>query len=176
MRTVLDQVRLDSLGHYARQALRDGVALELGVYQGGSLRVIAQVVHPMLTYGFDTFSGMPGEKRQEQEHVAGDFGDTSIEMVRQHCQGLDNITLIQGVFPDSAQGLALDRITFAHLDADYYQSTLDALQFIWPRMPVGGIIVFDDYLWPPCPGVVKAIADFGIQVTQSALYQAVIVK
>src|SRR5690606_15518579 len=42
---------------------------------------------------------------------------------------------------------------FVHLDADYYQSTKDAISYFRSRMALGGIILLDDYGWPKTPGV-----------------------
>lgn len=44
-----------------------GNALEVGVYQGGSLSVIAKAMPHKTVYGFDTFSGLPVEKSSKEE-------------------------------------------------------------------------------------------------------------
>jgi len=36
----------------------------------------------------------------------------------------------------------------------------DSLAFVWPRLSRGGMIVFDDYGNPMCPGARKAIDTF----------------
>jgi O-methyltransferase len=43
---------------------------------------------------------------------------------------------------------------------DIYKSIVDSLNFIWPRLSSGGIIVFDDYGFPTCPGAREAVDDF----------------
>lgn len=66
----------------------------------------------------------------------------------------------KGFIPDTFRGLELARITFAHVDLDIYRSILDSLDFIWPRLTLGGFIVFDDYGFPSCPGARAAVDEF----------------
>jgi O-methyltransferase len=51
-------------------------------------------------------------------------------------------------------------IAFAFLDGDFYDSILESLKLIWPRMNPRGIILIDDYQRPELPGVERAVYDF----------------
>ena len=67
------------------------------------------------------------------------------------------------------------------MDADIYSSTLDGLEYFYPRMSKGGVILFDDYNFPHAPGVAKAVQEFtnnkGERIIVSPLdYQAFIIK
>ncbi len=59
-----------------------------------------------------------------------------------------------------------------------YQTTADALDFFWPRMVEGGIIVLDDVDWPKCPGVNRALEERGLlaHVERAAAQQGRLVK
>jgi O-methyltransferase len=46
---------------------------------------------------------------------------------------------------------------FCHIDVDVYQSAKDIVDWIWDKLVVGGIIVFDDYGFPTCTGVTKYV-------------------
>ena len=50
------------------------------------------------------------------------------------------------------------RFSLVHLDADLYSSTLAGLEFFYPRMVPGGIIIVHDY--STLPGVAQALTDF----------------
>lgn len=53
-----------------------------------------------------------------------------------------------------------ERFACVHIDADTYESTLAAIDWFWPRMVSGGIMVFDDAMdFPNCPGVTRAIKE-----------------
>jgi O-methyltransferase len=36
---------------------------------------------------------------------------------------------------------------------DVYQSAKDVLEWCWSRLSPGGVVLFDDYGFPACPGV-----------------------
>lgn len=139
-----------------------GNAIEVGVYKGGSLAVIAKAIPHKTVFGFDTFTGLPQEKRGEGEvHQAGDFSDTSLETVEaslRQCE-VPNVRLVQGIFPESAP-TDIGRISFAHLDVDFGQSSKEAIEWVAERLSPGGIIVSDDYGWHHCPNVKPVIDAF----------------
>jgi len=51
-------------------------------------------------------------------------------------------------------------ISFAHIDVDIYQSVSDCCEFVWPRLAVGGTIVFDDYGFSTTRGACKAVDEY----------------
>ncbi|HEY3331669.1 MAG TPA: TylF/MycF/NovP-related O-methyltransferase [Capsulimonadaceae bacterium] len=73
-----------------------------------------------------------------------------------------------------------ERFSFVHLDADIYESTVNGIEWFYPRTNSGGVIVVHDYASPITPGVTKAIDDFFVnkpeRIIRLPAYQAVIVK
>lgn len=148
----------------------EGVGVELGVYQGGSLAAMAREAPDRQFYGFDTFEGLPAESWSKDEiHRPGEFADTRFESVRRRMPG--NVTLIRGLFPQCA--IDTGQIAVAHVDFDFYESTRAAIEWLLPRMAARGAIVFDDYEWRNCPGVKRAIDEAGLQVDTTHKYQAI---
>ncbi|MFT4552798.1 MAG: O-methyltransferase [Chlamydiales bacterium] len=45
-----------------------------------------------------------------------------------------------------------ETVSFAHIDGDFYSSTMDSLKNIYPRMPRGAIAILDDYCDPDSHG------------------------
>jgi O-methyltransferase len=107
---------------------------------------------------FDSFEGLPSPTRGIDKHAAGEFANTSLEQVRRLLG--DNDFIDVGWIPAGFSGLDNTRIRFAHVDLDMYQSTLDCLEFIYPRMHSTGIMVLDDYGLISCPGVRRAVDEF----------------
>jgi len=68
--------------------------------------------------------------------------------------------LHRGFFP---QEISLDSLrnpwSLVHIDTDLYQPTLDALNFFYPLLSIGGVILVDDFGNSSCPGVVSAVRD-----------------
>jgi asparagine synthase (glutamine-hydrolysing) len=65
----------------------------------------------------------------------------------------NNVELIRGLFEDT---IRLDEpVAFAHLDGDWYESTMTCLERIAPLLVPGGTIVLDDYYkWSGCRAAV----------------------
>ena len=61
----------------------------------------------------------------------------------------NNVELVKGLFQDT---IDLDEpVAFAHLDGDWYESTMVCLERIAPLLVPGGRIVLDDYhAWSGC--------------------------
>lgn len=149
----------------------DGDVVECGVYQGGTLHGMAQAAPHRRFIGFDTFLGLPSEMwGQDEIHKIGDFADTRFAAVSDLVKGYD-VELIRGLFPESAKNVHTSGIALAHVDFDFYASTVEAILWLLPRMVKGGVILFDDYDWKNCPGVRKAIEDCHLPVKGTVKYQ-----
>jgi O-methyltransferase len=80
--TLVDPVRCYMIYQLAKQALKiKGDVAEVGVYKGGTAKLIASVFRKTKTkiHLFDTFQGMPDADPEKDFHKKGDFGDTSLE-------------------------------------------------------------------------------------------------
>lgn len=111
-------------------------------------------------------------------HAPGEFSDTSIEAVIEFLNEYNSrVQIFKGIFPDSAEVVKDHKFSFVHIDTDFYLSVKACIEWFWPRLLTGGIMVFDDYEWPNCPGVKKALVESGRSFQQTeAKYQAYMVK
>ena len=164
-RTVVSRDRCYVLYVLIQQALYvEGDIWECGVYRGGTAAMIAAIMKDSDTtkklYLFDTFEGMPATDGEKDWHKKGDFSDTTDDEVRRFVGCEDFCALRKGFMPDTFNGLESATIAFVHIDVDIYRSVLDCLEFVWPRLSVGGFIVFDDYGHPTCPGARQAVDEF----------------
>ncbi|HKH18030.1 MAG TPA: TylF/MycF/NovP-related O-methyltransferase [Solirubrobacteraceae bacterium] len=161
------------------RAGRPGLIIEAGTARGGSAIVLAAAKvpeRPMKVY--DVFGMIPppterdGEDVHERyEKIAGGAargvgGDTYYgyrdDLYREVTEsfsrlgvpvGEHNVELIKGLFEDTIE---LDEpVAFAHLDGDWYESTMTCLTRIAPLLVPGGRIVLDDYnKWSGCRAAV----------------------
>lgn len=134
----------------------EGSTAEFGVYQGGSAKVISDALPNKFLHLFDTFTGIPFRGNADI-HEVGDFSDTFLNDVR-NLIGHHNTWYHVGLFPAGFD--SDEKFCLVHLDCDQYQSMKDGLEFFYPRMSVGGIIIIDDYGWQRCPGVKKSVDAF----------------
>jgi O-methyltransferase len=142
-----DKVRRDMLvllmrGVLVRQI--EGDFAELGVYQGATARLIHHYAPERRLHLFDTFSGFD-EREIDSPVLRGLFSDTSVDAVmKMIAPRNDNIAIHAGRFPETAAD-APDKFAFVHLDADLFDPINAGLEFFYPRMSQGGIIVTHDY-------------------------------
>lgn len=144
------------------QMAPDGAVAEVGVYKGGTAKLIHTVLPLAKYYLFDTFTGLPPEiltDKEKQSVTKVDFQDTSLEAVKQYLNCCDSFIFKPGLFPDTTRGID-EKFAFVYLDADLYQSTKDGLEYFYDKMVPNGIIVVDDYGSNYWDGVTKAVDEF----------------
>jgi O-methyltransferase len=135
-----------------------GAMAEVGVFQGASAKLLCEAKGPAELHLFDTFDGLPestsadrGVHRENQYHC-------SLQSVQDYLQVYRNVYFHPGLFPNSAESLADKHFSFVHLDVDLYVSTLAGLEYFYPRLIPGGVILSHDY--SILTGVRKAFDDF----------------
>jgi O-methyltransferase len=172
-RTIVDRRRCYMLWQCARRAcLVEGAAAELGVYRGGTARLLAHVFagakKPL--HLFDTFEGMPEVDTLRDRHNQGDFRRTSLASVNAFLADVAGVRVHPGLFPETTRDLRSEKFAFAHIDADIYDSVFAACEFFYPRLSLGGVAVFDDYGFATCPGAKRAVDEFFSRIPEQPLY------
>ena len=180
LRGIMD-IRLSFLRLISREIRENGTEgdlAELGVYRGDFARELNALFPDRDLLLFDTFEGFDEKDlRIEKEKAAdgrnaraerGDFGDTSIEIVRNNLPHPEKAFFIKGRFPESLslcpQHRAEDRnYCLVSLDTDLYEPTLEGLRFFCTRLSHGGVILIHDYNSSQYPGVKRAVRTFAAE-------------
>jgi O-methyltransferase len=152
-----------------------GDIAECGVFRGQSLVAMAVYVRhnniPKRVLGFDSFEGFPesvaidatlGGTHKEWK-IRGVMNETSYDLVFSKLRRFrvdDNVVLVKGFFENTLPNYADTRFSLVHLDCDTYSSYKECMEFFYPRMSTGGVIILDEYNDPPWPGCNKAIDEF----------------
>lgn len=139
-----------------------GDIAEAGVYKGGSAKIICEVKGGKTLHLFDTFEKIPEYDPAVDGHPGGTFSDTSLDFVKDVLKGYSNVEFYKGVFPDTLTPRLLNdvRYSFVNLDVDLYRSTADCLEYFYPRLNTGGVLVSHDYNSINGSGVKKAFDEF----------------
>jgi hypothetical protein len=162
-----DAPRLIALILNLRQLQAEGIEgdfAELGVWKGNSAAILAEFAASSgkRLFLFDTFSGFDERDlvNVDKSHSVR-FADTSVDYVRRNI-GHDAITTyVQGYFPASVTDEVRNRTyALAHIDCDLYDPMKAALQFFYPRMPRGGMLILHDYSSGTWSGATQAIDEF----------------
>jgi O-methyltransferase len=166
--TLVDRYRCFELWSLIEQAqkLSQGSIIEIGVWQGGTGVLMAHKakicdIHDPV-YLCDTFSGVVKASPKDSFYKGNEHADTSEAIVEQLVAefNLSQVKILKGIFPDdTAHLIGDDRFRLCHVDVDVYQSAKDVVTWVWDRMVIGGIIVYDDYGFLGCDGITKLVEE-----------------
>jgi hypothetical protein len=173
--TMIGSVRLESLERCVRDVIESGLPgdlIETGVWRGGASILMRGVlraygVTDRKVYVADSFAGLPPP--QPDQYPADEGLDlhlwpglaVPLEEVRANFAryGLldDQVCFVQGWFRDTLPLLRDHTWGLIRLDGDLYESTMDALENLYPGLTPGGWVVVDDYEIPACR---QAVTDY----------------
>jgi O-methyltransferase len=143
----------------------EGDFAELGVYKGESARLLHHMAPDRTFHLFDTFEGFTGTDLQTETGEAAtystnNFADTSINKVLKKIGGdKEKLKMHIGYFPQSTTGLENTQFSLVSLDADLYNPTKAGLEYFYPRLSAGGVILIHDYNYK-WEGLVKVVDEF----------------
>lgn len=166
--TLVDNYRCYELWALIEQVskLTEGILLEVGVWKGGTGALIAKRAEVCgiqdKVYLCDTFEGVvKANPLLDVVYKGSEHSDTSEVLVQNFISNemeLSNVTILKGTFPDDTGDLVENKpVRFCHIDVDVYNSAKDIFEWVWNRMVVGGIIVFDDYGFMTCDGITQYV-------------------
>lgn len=173
--TMVGLKRLANVRMCLESVIADGIPgdfIETGAWRGGTC-IYARAI--LAAYGVtdrtvwvaDSFEGLPApDGRFEADH--GDQHHTKIELAISVEQVQDNfrrydlldeqVKFLKGWFSDTLPTAPIETIAVLRLDGDMYASTMDALEPLYDKVPVGGYVIVDDY--GAVDSCKKAIHDF----------------
>ena len=141
---------------------QDGDICEFGVAQGATSALMANEIRntSKRLWLFDSFQGLP--KPTAKDKLIHDIfnlgsmeayeGKMSVPQtaVLQRLDIIDfprdRTMVVPGFIEETSKREPLPKkVCFAYVDFDFYEPIQIALDFLHPRMPVGGIVVVDDY-------------------------------
>jgi O-methyltransferase len=140
------------------KVLPEGDYAECGVFQGDTAEIISKNRADGATlWLFDSFEGHadPHPFDDAVAHPKGRYSNTHFDLVARKIT--EPFYVVAGWLPDTLEVVDQKRFRFVHVDVDHYLPTKGVTEFFLSRMVPGGILKFDDYGHPECPGATKAI-------------------
>lgn len=178
--TMIGMRRLESLQECVETVLTDdidGDLVECGVWRGGAsilMRAVLEVRDNKEKYVWlaDSFQGLPKpdaanyqmDRKYRWDRYSAFLG-VSQERVAENFDryGLldDRVKFLPGWFKDTLPTAPIERISVLRLDGDLYESTIQALDALYPKLSPGGFCIVDDYgAIPVCK---QAVTDYRAQ-------------
>ena len=185
--TLVDIYRLYELYVLAGSVpAKEGDFLEVGVWKGGSAAILGARSSDLPNCKLwlaDTFTGVPKAKSAKDTiYQGGEHADTSVGEVEDLLRACDvgNYEILCGLFPqETSEPLDACSFRFVHIDVDAYESAAQVFRWVWPRVVVGGVVVFDDYGFWGCEGVaayVDELREQGLFVIHNLNGHAIVPK
>jgi O-methyltransferase len=172
---MIGKARMDNVRMCVESVLRDGVPgdlIETGVWRGGAAIFMRGILAAWgdverKVWVADSFAGLPARDLEAypQDGLSPEGTETlsglvvSLEEVRENFRRyglLDaQVAFLEGWFKDTLPCAPLSQLAVARLDGDLYESTMDALAPLYPKLQPGGYLIVDDYgTWPACRAAV----------------------
>ena len=149
-----------------------GSVVEFGCYVGTTSLFIRRLLDAYQYVGafhvYDSFAGLPEKTTQDasaagEQFVAGELAATRKGFFQQFKKaGLRPPVVHKAWFAELTPQDVPEDIMFAFLDGDYYQSIMDSLWLVTPKLTLDAVLVVDDYANEALPGAARA-ADAWLQ-------------
>ncbi len=118
---------------------------------------------------YDSFEGLPAPGAQDGHFEKGELKATVDDVLSEFTRrSLRAPCVHKGWFEETFPASFPERVAFAYLDSDFYDSIMISLEYVYPRLSPKGIVIVDDYAdpvrspraWDKLPGVKTACDDF----------------
>ena len=158
----------------ARESLDvPGDYVEMGCYKGDTSLLLAELLvenrvekSVKKLWIYDSFEGLP-EKSLSDESVLGEnFKQGALAVTKRGVKerflhaNLPVPVIKKAWFSELTSDDLPEKIAFAFLDGDFYESIRDSLKLVVPKMSDGGVLIVHDYTNPALPGVKRAVDEW----------------
>ncbi len=170
--TLVDMYRCYELWQISSRLKNSKAAIiEVGVWRGGTAALLAKANdNNGPVYLCDTFEGVAKAGEKDNRYTGGEHADTSIETVETLLNqlGIFGYHILKGIFPDTnAELVESQQFKICHIDVDVYESAKDIFNWVWPKMIVGGVVVFDDYGFAACAGITQLVNELAAALPEA---------
>lgn len=171
--TMIGLKRLNNLQFCVEEVLRQNIPgdlIECGVWRGGSCIFMrgalkAHGCTDRAVWVADSFEGLPKPDPDRYPPDGGTFegGEyaVSLDDVKRNFKryGLldEQVRFLRGYFADTLPSAPIHRLAVLRLDGDLYSSTIETLDYLYPKLSPGGYLIADDY---QLPAVRQALHDY----------------
>ncbi|MBS0627894.1 MAG: TylF/MycF family methyltransferase [Verrucomicrobia bacterium] len=161
--TMIGLKRLKNIKYCMEKILKDNIpgdCIETGVWRGGATILMRAILK---AYGdqdrrvwvADSFAGLPPPNADKYPCDAQldlskiPYLSVSLSQVKDNFKKydlLDNqVVFLEGFFSKTLPSAPIEQIALLRLDGDLYESTMDALIHLYPKLSVGGFVIIDDF-------------------------------
>ena len=158
---------------------------ECGCWRGHSSFIISSIIKEssknIKFHIFDSFEGLsistPRDsdfyKRndEDKESISRHFNSSELFVKDNVLKNFNFVKTYKGWIPDRVKEVEKESFSFVHIDVDLYEPTKESLEFFYPKLDIGGIIVCDDYNISAYPGAKDAWDEYFSKQDYSFFYK-----
>jgi O-methyltransferase len=149
--------------------------VECGTWHGHTAWVFSQLIkksgQKINFHIFDSFEGGYSALSKEDKNLLRTLSQSEIKkqkeafyseesFVKNIVSEFSFVKFYKGWIPTRFHEVKDKKFQFIHIDVDLYQPTYDSLDFFFPRLVEGGIILCESYNMSELPGANKAFEEF----------------
>lgn len=155
--------RMQNIQDCIAQVMQDGVEgdlIETGVWRGGAtifmrgnLKVWGDTTRKV--WVADSFEGLPAPNDTDfpgdrdmvwHEQKGLSVGEAVVQNnFERYNLWDDQVVFLKGWFKDTLPTAPIEKLAVMRLDGDLYESTIQALEALYPKLSVGGFCIIDDW-------------------------------
>ena len=175
--TMIGDTRLKNIQYLAEKIIENNIPgdfMETGVWRGGACIFMNAIlkaydIKDRKVWVCDSFEGLPPPDAKYQadsgdiHYQLHDFLAVSLEKVQENFRRYDllneNAIFVKGFFRDTMPLIddKVQKISLLRMDGDMYESTIDVLNYMYPKLSVGGYAIIDDWQLQNCK---QAVLDY----------------
>ena len=160
--TMIGLKRLDNIEYCVGEIIKHDIPgdfIETGVWRGGATILMKGLLASIndttrTVWVADSFEGLPVPDTSHPSELTFDIDPRrnlviSEEVVRQNFEKYnlldDKVRFLKGWFKDTLPAAPIEHLALLRLDGDLYESTMTALEHLYPKLSVGGYVIIDDF-------------------------------
>jgi len=168
--------RLDNIEFCVTETIKNNTAgdlIECGVWRGGATILMRALLKEHNTkdkkvWVADSFAGLPAPDPESfpadkaDKHYLNTEIAVSLEQVKTNFEKYnlldDQVVFLKGWFKDTLPKAPIQKLSVLRIDGDMYESTFQCLQYLYPKLSVGGYLIVDD--WGAIPACKLAVEEY----------------
>lgn len=165
----VSKIETEKILELAKKSLScEGDFVEMGCYKGDTSLLLAEILvgTDKKLFIYDSFEGLPEKKKEDESDIGKDFKAKELFVTKREVKqrflkaGIPVPVIKKAWFNQLLPNDLPERISFAFLDGDFYESIRDSLKLIEGRVSKDGVIIVHDFASLALPGVAKAVLEW----------------
>jgi hypothetical protein len=130
----------------------NGDIAEIGVFRGHKYLKFLELAErwKKKCHAFDSFVGMDEPTEYDRNYPKGKFNVGGAGNLRVMTRNKPLAIIHEGFIPEILVNDNISELSFVHIDVDQYRPTVDAMNWAWPKLSPGGVMVCHDYVESNC--------------------------